>query len=552
LKSRISILIVLGIILIAFGCKQTPISPDMKNHVTVKSNSQIFIEQGGHKTPIWPLSGLASVQDFYSYHTPDHSSANTADDLEISGTSQIFFYFDETSAALNLVIIHDRPNDGSGGRAIFDFSGLPAGATFEVEDDPSLPGSDTYSFNPPVALFKWVWGNCCTDGAAIGGLDSGFDITIDASFPPRPEDPKKHIINTWVVRNLRPNGQMELIELEMDKPLRLFTSGSGCNFKTGSWSSLTPVPALGDGIEGMSVTVIGNEIIAVGGFDNGWGDTRTTRIYDISGDSWSTGSDAPFEVAEGAGTSFGGKFYHVGGRSIMVFPEGVRNFFWMYEPTKDQWYVIAADSLTPRAGLAVAVVPFPGRGPMLCAIGGRTGINPQGLGQLDAMECFALNQLKGLKCLKGKAECDWEIFASLPEPRSDMAAAVWNGKIYIFGGFDGTGAVLNDVDVYDPKTDTWSSWPADMPTARGSFYSAAVKASRAYLIGGWERSNPPKPSLKVTEIYDFPKNKWCTGPPLTLPVAEAGIVSHGAGVYVVGGANPPAAAEPVARLEVLK
>jgi hypothetical protein len=237
LKSKIAILSVLGITIIAFGCKQTPISPEMIQELselnladgtmkmpnTTSSKRPILIDQGGRRMPIWALRGHDSVQDFYQYNTPNHSSSNTADDLEISGTSQIFFYFDTNNEKLSLIIIHDRPNDGSGGLAQFDFSGLPLGTTIKVKDDPGDYLNDPGEFFlPPQAMILWGWLPCCTDGGAFGGLDNGFDITINAAFPPKSPGEQ---IDTWVARSLRPNGKMELIELDMDKPLRLFRPG---------------------------------------------------------------------------------------------------------------------------------------------------------------------------------------------------------------------------------------------------------------------------------------------------------------------------------------
>lgn len=46
----------------------------------------------------------------------------------------------------------------------------------------------------------------------------------------------------------------------------------------------------------------------------------------------------------------------------------------------------------------------------------------------------------------------WSTLAPMPTPRSEVAAAKLNGKIYVFGGF-GAGATKNEV--YDPEANTW-------------------------------------------------------------------------------------------------
>jgi kelch-like protein 10 len=44
------------------------------------------------------------------------------------------------------------------------------------------------------------------------------------------------------------------------------------------------------------------------------------------------------------------------------------------------------------------------------------------------------------------------------QPRSDASAVVYDGKIYIIGGFTG-GEVLRSIEVYDPLRDEWSFGP---------------------------------------------------------------------------------------------
>ena len=50
----------------------------------------------------------------------------------------------------------------------------------------------------------------------------------------------------------------------------------------------------------------------------------------------------------------------------------------------------------------------------------------------------------------------WTCGAPLPTPRSEIAGAALNGKIYIIGGFDETGQSSTTVEVYDPIADKWT------------------------------------------------------------------------------------------------
>lgn len=272
----------------------------------------------------------------------------------------------------------------------------------------------------------------------------------------------------------------------------------------GTWSALAPVPAP---TEGMQVGVVGNQIVAAYGFSGG--DTNLTRIYDIDSDSWSFATPGPLPTrSEGAAATHGGHLYAVGGRSGGPLSDLDR-----YTAATDTW-VSLADMPTARRGLGAAVV-----GNALYAIGGSTGTAPCGGSPLAMVERYDIDT------------DTWSTRAPLPSPRSDLAAVAHGGKIYVFGGCLGTFAAINNVDVYDPVTDTWSTAPADMPTARSSMYGAGAKGNRIYVIGGQDGFV----QLTTNEFYTVPADTWSADAPMPSPRAEMGVVSHGGRIYTVGG-----------------
>ena len=281
-----------------------------------------------------------------------------------------------------------------------------------------------------------------------------------------------------------------------------------------SWTKLAPVPAVFGGVEGLSVAQVGGNIIAALGLDRGVGDTATVRIYDIAGDSWSFGANAPGRSSEGAGIAHGGLFYTLGGRSF-----GPRADIWSYDPDSDTWNATLTSMSQPRAGLGVAVV-----GNAIYAIGGRVATGgPCSGGGLSSVERYDIDT------------DTWTNVAPLLSPRSDLAAATVGGKVYVFGGCDGFRNFTGAVDVYDPTTDSWSAAPADMPTARAGMYAVAVKGNTVYVIGGW---NGTPPGLSTNEAYSVASNTWTTALPMPTPRGESGAVGHGGRIYVVGGSQP--------------
>ncbi|TDD67734.1 peptidase S8 [Jiangella aurantiaca] len=77
---------------------------------------------------------------------------------------------------------------------------------------------------------------------------------------------------------------------------------------------------------------------------------------------------------------------------------------------------------------------------------------------------------------------EWEPIAPLPRARQRPLGGFLLGRFYAAGGWSNTGATRVDVDVYNPRTNTWSPGPA-MPkpvTSAGS----AVLDDMLYVIGG--------------------------------------------------------------------
>jgi N-acetylneuraminic acid mutarotase len=78
----------------------------------------------------------------------------------------------------------------------------------------------------------------------------------------------------------------------------------------------------------------------------------------------------------------------------------------------------------------------------------------------------------------------WTTRASLPRPRTNLAAGVIDGRLYAVGGcFDNAcNKPSGAVDAYNPVTNTWSA-KTSMPTKRG-LLGAAVVNGVLYAVGG--------------------------------------------------------------------
>ncbi|GMV41964.1 MAG: hypothetical protein AMXMBFR64_36800 [Myxococcales bacterium] len=122
-------------------------------------------------------SGKTSVA-YYAYNTPAGSSANTG--LEVTNRTVVFFH-KEPSGSTSLFIIHDKPNDGSGGDVKLTISGA-VGAGVQVYDDPNAT-NDPWTLNTTTGSgsLAWTWSPCCTDGAVVGPFVKDFCVTLDVT-----------------------------------------------------------------------------------------------------------------------------------------------------------------------------------------------------------------------------------------------------------------------------------------------------------------------------------------------------------------------------------
>ena len=54
------------------------------------------------------------------------------------------------------------------------------------------------------------------------------------------------------------------------------------------------------------------------------------------------------------------------------------------------------------------------------------------------------------------SENQWKYVSDMNIARSSHAACVMRGKIYVVGGLDNDGNVVNEIECYDPVNDVWS------------------------------------------------------------------------------------------------
>jgi len=253
--------------------------------------------------------------------------------------------------------------------------------------------------------------------------------------------------------------------------------------------------------------------------------TRETLRYDLAAGRW-THRDATTRPAPGhhhAAEILGGQLWLFGGLSQAS--EGLVQIF---DPASRSW----------RLG---PPMPFPAGSSASTVIGGRFFLAGGIIGDSTTAAAAMLDP----------ATMNWTPIAPMPRPRNHAASATDGERFYIFGGRGpGSGAAnvvadgFDDVQIYDPRTNTWRASdgspgaPRPLPQARGGMGKALWLNGEFWVLGGETEHGPgatPKGTYDRVDIYDPNTNRWRAGAPL--PTARHGIfpVLHEGLVVVAGG-----------------
>jgi DNA-binding CsgD family transcriptional regulator len=114
-------------------------------------------------------------------------------------------------------------------------------------------------------------------------------------------------------------------------------------------------------------------------------------------------------------------------------------------------------------------------------------------------------------------------------PVTDVCAAAIGGLIYVPGGKTASGKPTVTNEMYDPNADQWSSG-VPLPLAL-SAYALTAYEGRIYLFGGWDGSK----AVNSAYVFDVGDNSWTELTPMPTARSYAGAVVVGGKIYVMGG-----------------
>ncbi len=121
-----------------------------------------------------------------------------------------------------------------------------------------------------------------------------------------------------------------------------------------------------------------------------------------------------------------------------------------------------------------------------------------------------------------------------PDPRSYVSGGVWGDNIVIYGGVDIAWILNKTAVLYNPSSDTFTNIGGQNP--RPTFCEAsAIYNNKLYLFGG--RTNPDDQNsiCNYTNILDLNTGIWSTGANMPIAVQQSSASVYNNKIYIFGG-----------------
>ena len=300
----------------------------------------------------------------------------------------------------------------------------------------------------------------------------------------------------------------------------LWPGGASVAHAQSKWQPLPDMPV---GKWEAGTIVLDDKLYLFGGYTQGVRSSKRSDIFDPKDNTWTQIQDLPSAISHMNMVLDGRTVWFAGG-----FKDGYKGHtiaeVWNYDIEKDRY---TAAPLLPqtRAGGGLALL-----GRRLHYFGGLMEDR-----DTDSADHWVLDLDEWAK---GSAQ--WRNAAPMPEPRNQFGTVTFGGKIYAMGGqFHHDSMQLDQarVDIYDPKTDSWSSGPA-LPKGHSHAEGGTfVHGGRIFMVGGHTTPEGGTKSIDADILALTPGGEWEVVGKLPAALSSPAAAIIGGKLFVAGGSR---------------
>jgi len=252
---------------------------------------------------------------------------------------------------------------------------------------------------------------------------------------------------------------------------------------------------------------------------------KPVSIYNTRTNTWSKGAKPPLEIHHFQAVVYKGNIYVIGAMTGKYPYERPLANVLIYNPKKNIWTEGVEIPKDRRRGSAGVVIRKNKAYIVSGIIDGHSGRH---VSWVDVYN-FKTKQ--------------WRVLKDTPRPRDHFHAAIKKGKIYAAGGRNSSYATnqtfhltIPQVDIYDIKTDSWTSLPqkntVKIPRAGAS---SVILGDDLILIGG--ESMLQKNAHNQVDAFNIKTKKWRKFSPLNRGRHGSQAIVYKNSIYIAAGSG---------------
>jgi plastocyanin len=196
-----------------------------------------------------------------------------------------------------------------------------------------------------------------------------------------------------------------------------------------------------------------------------------------AGDNWP--GDAVGTILPGGFTVLNNRLYILGGFNINV---ASTNEIWEFDPTVGVGAKWTQKVNTPEGIMYAPTCAIDG----IIYVAGASDFDTVGGVVIDTTNSFSFDPV---------ANTIGSI-AAIPRATGETRALTFNGQMYVMGGGRVAPNPSNEVDIYDPASNTWTTGDPFV-TGRRNFPTDTDGTNRIWLVGGYDSTGVPVASMEI-------------------------------------------------------